>query len=142
MIIANNETYAKAGKFLALKHKLSIDNIKEMHKLAADICEDIINSHNICAEGYTISSNGGQLELSLYANTPNTFHLNGLDKNINIGEVIKDFLERKPTIPADNYSPEITNYREAEEEEEYDDEEIEDDDDDDEDDDEDTEPDF
>jgi hypothetical protein len=130
MIIANNESYDLAKKFLELKKSISVDNIKEMHILATKLCEDILISHNIFVEGYNIARarTGRQPELSL--NSDDSFCFVGINRNIHIAEVIKDFLIRRPDIQANSFLPIIDGFEEDEEEseDEYYDEEDNDDD--------------
>ena len=118
MIVANNESYDLAKKFIELKKNISVENIKEMHVLATKLCEDILISHNIFVEGYNILRihSGRQPELSI--SEDNTFCFLGINRNINIAEVIKDFLTRRPDIQANSYLPIIDGFEEDEEESE------------------------
>ena len=117
MIVANNESYNLAKRFIELKKSLSVDNIKEMHVLATKLCEDILMSHNIFIEGYNIqrARSGRQPELSI--SEDNTFCFIGNNRCINIAEVIKDFLCRDPDIQADRYLPIIDGFEEEEDDE-------------------------
>lgn len=121
MIIANNNSYDLAKEFIELKKTLNVENIKKMHVLATKLCEDILISHNIFVEGYNIARarSGRQPELSI--SSDDTVCFIGLNRNINIAEVIKDFLCRRPDIQANSYLPIIDGFDDDEEEEEEDD---------------------
>lgn len=118
MIIASNESYDLAKKFIELKKNISVENIKEMHVLATKLCEDILMSHNIFVEGYNIARTHSVRQPELYISSDDSFSFVSLNRNINIAEVIKDFLTRRPDIQVNSFLPTIDGF--DEEDEEYD----------------------
>lgn len=122
MIVANNESYDLAKKFIELKKNISVENIKEMHVLATKLCEDILMSHNIFVEGYNIARARTGIQPELSVNSEDLFSFVGINRNINIAEVIKDFLTRRPDIQTNSYIPIIDGFDEEEDEESYEEE--------------------